>query len=257
MDATGAHHMAVDVEGLRRAWVRGVCLDPEKEVAANFLDELERYSRLPRREVEDLFYRGTEVFAKEWDEQYKTDPNARVTFYDEALTHIFFVMHNSALRMDLSSPLLYVFAAEWAKRLKAARCLDYGAGTGSGAMFFAKAGIETTLADISSRMLDFAKWRFAQRNLTARFLDVKQAPLPCEAFDLITCFHVLQHVEDPINLLRTLRNALKPGGVLLVNGSLKKDPNRPMQPDHGGLKTRRRYRAVGFQTLWGPTQALH
>lgn len=35
-------------------------------------------------------------------------------------------------------------------------------------------------------------------------------------FDLITLFHSLEHVPDPLSLLKTLRGKLKPGGTLLI-----------------------------------------
>lgn len=244
------------LERYRTRWVEGVCLDARKDLPTNCVDELEGYSKLPRTEVEQLFYHGTEVFAKEWLERYQHDPQARTRFYDESFTQIFFVMHNGGLRTDLSSPFLYIYAADWAQRLGLRRYLDYGAGTGSGAMFFARAGIETTLADISGRMLDFARWRFERRGLTATYVDIKQEPLPRETFDLITCFHVLQHLEDPVAKVRELRNALRPGGILIVNGAMTKDPDRPMQPDHGGERTRRKFRAVGLQNLWDETNQM-
>jgi len=238
------------IQAYRQRWIEGVSLDPQKALAANFVDELEAYSGLPRAEVERLFHNGTEEFAREWREQYQQRSDARTAFYDESFTQIFFVMHNSGLRADLSSPYLYLYAADFARRIGARRYLDYGAGTGSGATFFARQGMDTTLADISTRMLDFAKWRFQRRGLKATYVDIKQRSLPKSAFDLITCFHVLQHLEDPVAKIRELREALVKGGILIVNGGLKKDPERPMQPDHGGVKTARKFRSVGLQKLW-------
>ena len=52
--------MAIDVHSYYKRWTEGVCLNPAKDVAANFLDELEAYSGLPRPDVERLFYNGTE-----------------------------------------------------------------------------------------------------------------------------------------------------------------------------------------------------
>jgi len=252
----GAVLKSVNVESYRRRWTEGICLDVKKDVITNFLDELEEYSKLPRSEVEHLFYNGTEVYAKEWEGKYKNDPEARVKFYDKSFTHIFFVMHNSAIRTENSSPLIYLYALDWAKRLNVRNHLDYGAGTGSGAMFFAREGIDTTVADISSRMLDFSKWRFERRGLSAEYLNLKQNKLPKKTFDLITCFHVLQHVEDPVATMRELRGALKENGILVVNGALRKDPERPMQPDHGGERTIRKFRSVGLQILWDPVREM-
>jgi SAM-dependent methyltransferase len=248
--------MTVDLGAYQKRWSEGVCLDPGKDLATNFVDELEAYSGLPRAEVERLFSHGTEEFAKEWLERYQHAPDSRTRFYDESFTHIFFVMHNSALRAGLSSPYLYLYALDVAKRLGLRRYLDYGAGTASAATLFARDGFDTTVADISSRMLDFARWRFERRGLSAAYLDVKHDPLPRESFDLITCFHVLQHLEDPVAKMRELRGALKPGGILIINGGLTKDPERPMQPDHGGLRTTRKFRSVGLQMLWDHTRAM-
>jgi 2-polyprenyl-3-methyl-5-hydroxy-6-metoxy-1,4-benzoquinol methylase len=36
-------------------------------------------------------------------------------------------------------------------------------------------------------------------------------------FDCIVCFHVLEHVHDPLDLLAKLKVAIKPGGVLLLS----------------------------------------
>ncbi|MBI4436491.1 MAG: class I SAM-dependent methyltransferase [Candidatus Omnitrophica bacterium] len=247
---------SIDVTVYRQQWVKGICLNPRKDVVTNFLDELEEYSKLPRPEVEKLFYNGTEAFAKEWEEKRQDDALARTKFYDESFSHIFFVMHNSAMRTENSSPLLYLYALDLAKRLGVRHYLDYGAGTGSGAIFFAREGIATTVADISSRMLDFAKWRFERRGLSAESLDLKQNALPKNKFDMITCFHVLQHVEDPIATMKELRGSLTENGILIVNGALRKDSRRPMQPNHGGERTIRKFRSIGLQILWGETHDM-
>lgn len=248
--------MVGDITDYRKKWIEGVSLDTAKDLAANAVDELEAYAKLPRSEVERLLYHGVEEFAREWNEKYRDLPDARSRFYDESMTQIFFVMQNNALRSDLSSPYLYVYAAEWAKELGTKTYADYGCGTGSGAFFFARQGIKTTCADISARMLDFVKWRFQRRGLKADFLNIKERPLPKNSFDMITCFHVLQHLEDPVAKVRELRGCLTENGILIVNGGLTKDPDRPMQPDHGGLKTTRKFRSTGLQILWEPTHVM-
>ena len=247
---------SIEVNEYRTRWSEGICFDPRKDIATNFLDELEVYSKLPRYKVEQLFYHGIKEFAKEWEEKCQNHSADEATFYNESLTQIFFVMYHNAMRIENNSPLLYVYASDWVKRLKLTTYLDYGTGTGSGAMFFARQGIKTTAADISSQMLDFTKWRFEKRGLSATYLDLKQNTLPKKAFDLITCFHVLQIVEDPVALMRQMRDALTEKGILVVNGALRKDPEYPMQPDHGGQRTTRKFRSVGLQILWDQTREM-
>jgi cyclopropane fatty-acyl-phospholipid synthase-like methyltransferase len=53
---------------------------------------------------------------------------------------------------------------------------------------------EVTLADISSTLLDFSQWRLARCGLAATAINLKVAPLPSSAFDLITAMDVFEHM---------------------------------------------------------------
>jgi SAM-dependent methyltransferase len=46
--------------------------------------------------------------------------------------------------------------------------------------------------------------------------DLQTYPLPAEAFDLIFCRFVLEHLQDPERALENMRRALKPGGWLTL-----------------------------------------
>ena len=35
-------------------------------------------------------------------------------------------------------------------------------------------------------------------------------------FDIITCFHVLEHTDDPIEFLKNMKRLLKPGGIIFL-----------------------------------------
>jgi SAM-dependent methyltransferase len=45
---------------------------------------------------------------------------------------------------------------------------------------------------------------------------IEEADLPDRSFDLVTLFHVLEHVQDPPETLRRVRRLLAPDGVLVV-----------------------------------------
>ena len=62
-------------------------------------------------------------------------------------------------------------------------------------------------------------------NLTE--VDILQAAIPANRYDLIVISEVLEHLEDPGRALRLLRGVLKPGGRIFVNVPL----NSP-SPDH-------------------------
>jgi 2-polyprenyl-3-methyl-5-hydroxy-6-metoxy-1,4-benzoquinol methylase len=46
--------------------------------------------------------------------------------------------------------------------------------------------------------------------------DPLEAPFAAESFDIITCFHLLEHVYEPFQLLKQIRMWLKPNGFLYV-----------------------------------------
>jgi SAM-dependent methyltransferase len=46
--------------------------------------------------------------------------------------------------------------------------------------------------------------------------DPLEAPYQPESFDVITCFHTLEHVYEPLELLRKIFTWLRPGGILYL-----------------------------------------
>ena len=75
-----------------------------------------------------------------------------------------------------------------------------------------------TLVDLPTPTLAFARWRFR------RFPNVELeepglgADLPLtRAYDVITCLDVLEHVINPLEVVRHLVDHLKPGGELRLN----------------------------------------
>jgi SAM-dependent methyltransferase len=91
------------------------------------------------------------------------------------------------------------------------RVLDVGCG--SGLFLGALTGVKGIGMDVSARAAA-AAWR--RYGVPAIVGDLNAAPFGEASFDLISMFHVLEHLPDPGAYLRAARRLLAPGGRLVV-----------------------------------------
>ncbi len=127
--------------------------------------------------------------------------------------------------------------------------LDFASAVGVTSQLFARIGFRTTLADISTSMLDFARFRLQRRGAAAAYIDLNEASLPPSAFDVITATDVLWLVSDFKATVAELHRALKPGGLLYANiaPSGAKSARWELQRDEMSL--RRRLQNAGFEPI--------
>ena len=101
--------------------------------------------------------------------------------------------------------------------------MDVGCGSGAAlgvarALGWRVAGIEPDEADAEKAR------RFAEEVYIG---DALSAPFPPGRFDLVTALHVVEHVPDPVRLVRRMLEWLAPGGLLIIE-----------VPNAGGLGAR-------------------
>ncbi len=110
------------------------------------------------------------------------------------------------------------------------RVLDAGCGIGYGAVMLADAGAAAvTAVDIADDVIHAAHSNASSVDFCVA--DVRSLPFEDAAFDLVTCFEVIEHLDRQQEALDEMKRVLAPGGVLLISS-----PNRgvyvPGNPHH-------------------------
>jgi len=129
------------------------------------------------------------------------------------------------------------------------RVFEFGHGIGSTGLLFTAHGYEMTMGDVSPIYRDFARYRFRRRGLNADFIDVSSDEPPQATFDAVVSLDVLEHIPTPIQELRRLHAALRPGGVLVLNVVFGRDPSNPEHILHRRIGVLDRFRGIGFERL--------
>lgn len=93
--------------------------------------------------------------------------------------------------------------------------LDFGAGCGLAAMAAARAGASVYAVEINPAQREFIAWRAAKHGIPLAGLDEGVGIRALCAPDVIVCWHVFEHLRDPEGMLRTFREMLMPGGLLI------------------------------------------
>ncbi|MDP3092479.1 MAG: methyltransferase domain-containing protein [Nitrospira sp.] len=91
--------------------------------------------------------------------------------------------------------------------------LDVGSGGGEFAYLLASMGHRVSGIEPNQ---GYAEYSVAHYGLTAHIGLVQDSVLPPDTFDVITMWHVLEHLEDPRAVLGRVRSWLKPDGALIV-----------------------------------------
>jgi 2-polyprenyl-3-methyl-5-hydroxy-6-metoxy-1,4-benzoquinol methylase len=94
-----------------------------------------------------------------------------------------------------------------------ARMLDVGCGAGELVYLMRREGVDAAGLEPG---IDFADFARTVLDVPIQTAAVDTATMPGESQDLVTMFHALEHVPDPLALLMTVRRWLRRGGHLVV-----------------------------------------
>jgi SAM-dependent methyltransferase len=116
----------------------------------------------------------------------------------------------------------HVSRYQWAAQAATDRLvLDAGCGTAYGCQLLAAGGAREVIGvDIAQSVLE-AVTPGMPESVRLQPADVRKLDFEDDTFDLVVCFEVIEHIEDPFTALDELVRVLVPGGLLLVSS-----PNR-------------------------------
>lgn len=99
---------------------------------------------------------------------------------------------------------------------RALKIFDAGCGTGRLCQLLKEQGHEVSGCDVSDEALRLCRLRGVDAVYQA---DLNKIELEAEDFDVITSIDVLYHadISNDVNVMKRLHNALKPGGLLILN----------------------------------------
>lgn len=130
---------------------------------------------------------------------------------------------------------------EWAARTLPPGCsvVDLACGVGYGAFILAEAGHHVVAIDCDAEAIDYARTHYGHERIEYRVGSAGEIDLP--DVDAAVCFETIEHVEDPMPLLRALRTAAP---MLLASV-----PNENVMPYTGQAFHYRHYRPDEFDDL--------
>lgn len=112
---------------------------------------------------------------------------------------------------------------EYAKKfVTAQRVMDAGCGEGYGAKLLAENASQVVAIDNDRKTIQRARQRYRQSNLQFHIGDIGQLSVGLShAFDVVCCFHTIEHLKEPTLFLQRIGKILSNSGVLLIS-----TPNR-------------------------------
>lgn len=135
-----------------------------------------------------------------------------------------------AQRMALS------FGLEILASLSVGRFMDVGCGSGTVVALARQMGWDAEGLEFDSEAVTVAR----QAGLTILEGGYELLFERPESFDVLLCSHVIEHVHDPLDMLKAMHAALRPGGILLLSTpNAQSDVHRRFGPYWRGLEAPR------------------
>lgn len=108
----------------------------------------------------------------------------------------------------------YRFASRF---LPGKRVVDLGSGAGYGSHALSRVANRVTGVDLSGEAVAHASSHYVEPNLSYQVGDVTRLPFDSGTFDAVVSFEVIEHLEDPEDLVIEAKRVVKEDGVFIVS----------------------------------------
>jgi len=188
------------------------------EVRDGVVADLSAFYELTPEECVARALTWEEWSVEEWSTQDRSTPEGLRDFYRSTASWSFDLLWYAYLQSEGYGPPMSVAVVRFLadRGVRTGSHLDFGSGAGVTSQLFEELGFATTLADVADGLLAFARSRLERRSSGARFINLNEAELPVDEFDVVTAFDVLAHVPDLPATLGSLRGSIRPGGWLFA-----------------------------------------
>ncbi|WP_440056051.1 bifunctional 2-polyprenyl-6-hydroxyphenol methylase/3-demethylubiquinol 3-O-methyltransferase UbiG [Pseudoalteromonas sp. T1lg65] len=113
------------------------------------------------------------------------------------------------------NPLRLDFINDKSQGLFSKKVLDVGCGGGILTESMAKLGADATGIDMGQEPLNVAKLHALESGVTVNYLKIPAEEFAMQhpqAFDVVTCMEMLEHVPEPESIIQSVAKLVKPGG---------------------------------------------
>ena len=137
----------------------------------------------------------------------------------EEVAHEWWDLEGNFKPLHQINPLRRQFIIQHAKELFDKKAIDVGCGGGILAESLAKLGADVTGIDMGEEPLNVAKLHALDSNVNVDYQKItaeEKAKASPEAYDIVTCMEMLEHVPDPLNDFSEMIKSVKLNGYLVI-----------------------------------------